>query len=237
MINEKISAAFILAAGFGTRLKPYTDTLPKALVPYKGKAMIENVISVLKKYGVTDIYINTHHFADKMEKYFSDRKDSENITLIHEENILGTGGALKNAEKFLSKHGNFYVYNTDVDCDADLGELSSFHFQAKSMAALCVQIRNTSRYLLCDDNNDLIGRTEDGIDVVYSSKIQQKPLLKKAFCGIHTVSSKIFRYLKNESDRFDIIPMYMKILVKNENIKVFDISDKKWKDLGIPENL
>lgn len=237
MINEKITAAFILAAGFGTRLKPFTDTLPKALVPYKGTPMIENVISVLKKYGVTYFYINTHHFADKMEKYFTYRTASEKITLIYEENILGTGGALKNAEKFLDKHENFYVYNTDVDCDADLNELGSFHLQTKSIASLCVQNRKTSRYLLCDEQNRLIGRTEDGIDKIYASENQNITFSKKAFCGIHVVSSKIFKYLKAESESFDIIPQYMKLLNINKEIRVFDISHNNWKDLGIPENL
>lgn len=237
MNNEKITAAFIPAAGFGTRLKPFTDTLPKALVPYKGTPMIENVISVLKKFGVTDFYINTHHFADKMEKYFSDRTASEKITLIHEENILGTGGALKNAEKFLEKNENFYVYNTDVDCDADLNELSSFHLQTKSIASLCVQNRKTSRYLLCDEQNRLIGRTEDGIDKIYASIKHNITFSKKAFCGIHVISSKIFKYLKAESESFDIIPQYMKLLNISEEIRVFDISHNKWKDLGIPENL
>ena len=99
MENKFSKTAFILAAGFGTRLQPYTDSLPKALVPYKGKPMIENVITKLVEYGYNRILINTHHLYRKMEDYFSQRQGNENIILIHEEKILGTGGALKNAER------------------------------------------------------------------------------------------------------------------------------------------
>ena len=114
MKNPEVKKAFILAAGLGTRLKPLTENLPKALVPFKGKPMIENVISKLNRAGINDILINTHHRADKMEEYFANRSGNENITLIHEAQILGTGGAIKNAEKHLSDTEAFLVYNTDV---------------------------------------------------------------------------------------------------------------------------
>lgn len=237
MPDKRIISAFILAAGFGTRLKSYTIELPKALVPYKGKPMIENVISKLKAMGITDFYINTHHFAEKMEKYFFERKSDENITLIREKNILGTGGALKNAEEYLNKHHSFIIYNTDVDCEVDMNEFCEFHKKSNSIATLCVQERKTNRYLLCSKKGILVGRTEDKTEKVYSESEKEENFRKMAFCGIHIVNNEIFKHLNNEQEVFDIIPFYMKMLKQGEKISVFDITENMWKDLGVPENL
>jgi len=238
-MKPKITTAFILAAGFGTRLMPLTENLPKALVSYKGKPMIENVISKLKSFGITDFYINTHHHADKMEEYFSGRKGDEQVTLIHEKEILGTGGALKNAAEYLSGVENFFLYNTDIDSDIDLAELESFHLTFNSLATLCVQSRKTSRYLLCSNvDNTLIGRTENGVERSYSSdKIKHIDYTLKAFCGIHTINNGIFNYLESEENSFDIIPFYMKLIKNCQKLSTFDISESYWKDLGIPQNL
>ncbi len=237
MSDKRIKSAFILAAGFGTRLKPHTIELPKALVPYKGKPMIENVISKLKIMGITEFYINTHHFAEKMDKYFFERKSDENITLIHEEKILGTGGALKNAEEYLNKHDSFIIYNTDVDCDADMNEFYEFHKNSNSIASLCVQERKTNRYLLCGKNSILVGRTEDFEEKIYSDSAGVENFRKMAFCGIHIVNKIVFNYLRDEPERFDIIPFYMDMLKLGQRISIFDITENKWKDLGVPENL
>ncbi len=237
-MKPKITTAFILAAGFGTRLMPLTKNLPKALVSYKGKPMIENVISKLKAFGVTDFYINTHHHADKMVEYFSGRKGDEQITLIHEKEILGTGGALKNAAKFLPQHGNFIIYNTDVDSDAELNELMAFHINKNSLVTLCVQNRETKRYLLFNEEGRLVGKAENGSDKIYIEDIgAARKIVKKNFCGIHAVNSRIFSYLESESDSFDVISFYMKMINIGEKIYSIDISEKFWIDLGTPENL
>jgi len=237
MSDKKITSAFILAAGFGTRLKPYTKELPKALVLYNGKPMIENVISKLKIIGITEFYINTHHFAEKMNNYFLKRKSNESITLIHEKEILGTGGALKNAEEYLNKHQNFIIYNTDVDCDADMNEFYKFHKNSNSIATLCVQDRITNRYLLCSKNGILVGRTEDNEEKIYSESVNEENSRKMAFCGIHIVNSRIFNNLRVAPEKFEIIPFYMNMLKLGEKISIFDITKNRWKDLGIPENL
>ncbi|MBE2226807.1 MAG: NTP transferase domain-containing protein [Ignavibacteria bacterium] len=236
---KNINTAFILAAGFGTRLKPFTDNLPKALVEYKGKPMIENVITRLKAYGVTDFYINTHHFAEKMEEYFANRAGDERIKLIYENEILGTGGALKNAAKYLSAVESFILYNTDVDTEIDLNEFENFHSSANPMATLCVQDRKTSRYLICNNEEKIIiGRTENGKNKFYlPDNLKHNGYLLRAFCGIHLINSSIFNYLSHETNSFDIIPFYMKLIEKSEKIRFFDVSGILWKDLGVPENL
>ena len=227
MKNPEVKKAFILAAGLGTRLKPLTENLPKALVPFKGKPMIENVISKLNRAGINDILINTHHHADKMEEYFANRSGNENITLIHEAQILGTGGAIKNAEKHLSDTEAFLVYNTDVDCEVDIGDFFDFHSCNNAIASLCVQERKSSRYLICNEKGALIGRTENGENAIYG--IKSDTISKKAFCGIHIINTKIFKYL-NKNENFDIIPEYMSILQKNEEIITHDISRISWKE-------
>ena len=234
MKNPEVKKAFILAAGLGTRLKPLTEKLPKALVPFKGKPMIENVISKLNRAGIYNILINTHHHADKMEEYFANRSGNENITLIHEAQILGTGGAIKNAEKHLSDTEAFLVYNTDVDCEVDIGDFFDFHSCNNAIASLCVQERKSSRYLICNEKGALIGRTENGENAIYG--IKSDTISKKAFCGIHIINTKIFKYL-NKNENFDIIPEYMSILQKNEEIMTYDISGIYWKDLGKLQNL
>jgi len=238
MTNNKITCAFILAAGFGTRLKPFTDELPKALVLYKGKPMIENVISRLKSFGINEFYINTHHFAGKMEEYFGKRGGEEKITLIHEKEILGTGGAIKNAAKFLPQNGNFIIYNTDVDSDAEMNELMTFHINKNSLVTLCVQNRDTKRYLLFNEEGRLVGKAENGSDKIYMEDIKAaKKIVKKSFCGIHAVNSRIFSYLESDNDSFDVISFYMKLVNRDEKIYLFDISQKFWKDLGTPNSL
>jgi NDP-sugar pyrophosphorylase family protein len=236
MENKHSKTAFILAAGFGSRLKPFTDTLPKALVPYKGKPMIENVISKLARFGYDRILINTHHFYEKMNEYFTNRPGNENIILIHEEKILGTGGALKNAGKFIDNSAPLLIYNTDVDCDLNLNELEEFFIKTNASAVLCVQDRKTSRYLLCDKNNLIIGRTESDKPVIFAKHLNSYDF-KRAFCGIHIINPDIICDFPQINEAYDIIPQYMKLISENKLIISFDISNYKWKDLGIPQNL
>lgn len=237
-MGNKPVKAFILAAGLGTRLKPLTDSIPKALVLYKNKPMIENVIQKLSRSGINDIIINTHHFSDVMEKYFRNRIGKENITLIHEKEILGTGGAIKNAEKYLENSENFIVYNTDVECDVSVNTVIDAHRQSGAMVTLCVQNRKTSRYLLTGMNGNLIGRTENKEEKIYSANHDKSEKYDyKAFCGIHIINSNIFQYFGSFSYPFDIIPFYMYLVSLGKLLDTFDLSGVYWKDLGIPQNL
>jgi NDP-sugar pyrophosphorylase family protein len=217
----------ILAAGFGTRLKPFTDSMPKALVDYKGKPMIENVISKLSAIGVNEFVINTHHFAGQLENYFSNRNGEERFDLLYEKEILGTGGGIMNARKYLEDSENFFIYNADVDCDADLQTMTKFHLVNKAIATLAVKKRDTSRYILSDLNANVVGRTENSVDTIYK---ESKYIFRYGFCGIHLVSSKIFNYMSFSV--FDIISFYMDMVKLGHQIKAFDMGDVKWKDLG-----
>jgi NDP-sugar pyrophosphorylase family protein len=226
-----LKTGMILAAGFGTRLKPITDSVPKALIPYKGKPMICNVIQKLMSYGIERIVINTHHFSEQMEEFFAANSFDAEITLVHEEAILGTGGGIKNAEKDLRHENSFLVYNVDIDCEINLHELYNSFLSKNPLAALAVKKRQSSRYLLASTDLDLIGRTENGNEVMYKS--HTGPFTTYAFCGIHILSCKVFEYLPSGLS-FDIIPAYMQMLQKGINISAYDIGDTWWKDLGKP---
>ncbi len=235
---KRIDTALILAAGYGSRLKHLTKDLPKPLVEFKGKPMIENVITKLESFGVKNILINTHHHHQKMEEYFNHRKHSSNIQLIYEKEILGTGGAIKNAEKYLTDFNDFLVYNTDVDCEIDLNVFENFHFSINSLGTLVVNNRKTSRYLLTSLNGVLLGRTENDINVYYSiNKPSSENTIFKAFCGIHILNNKIFKFLPANGEFSDIIPIYMSIIKQGLELFTYDISGVYWKDLGMPENL
>lgn len=230
--------AFILAAGFGTRLRPLTDNLPKALVPYKNKPMIENVISKLSSAGFKDIIINTHHFSDLMNDYFNNRKGEENITLINEKEILGTGGAVKNAESFLINSDYFILYNSDVDCEVSIESLVNHHLKSGALVTLCVQDRITSRCLLTDNEGHIIGRIENNKPVIYKDDFNSEcQFYKVAFCGIQLINSQIFDFIKPYKYPFDIIPIYMNLIKIGKFLNIYNISRTYWKDLGIPQNL
>lgn len=235
---KNIDTALILAAGYGSRLKHFTIDLPKPLVEFKGKPMIENVINKLESYGIKNIFINTHHHYQKMEEYFAHRKSSSKIQLLYEKEILGTGGAIKNAEKNLYGINDFLIYNTDVDCEIDLNDFEDAHFSKNALATLAVNKRKTSRYLLTSLKGALLGRTENDINVYYSNFIpNSENIVLKAFCGIHILNNKIFKFFPANDDFFDIIPLYMSIIKRGLEIFTYDISETYWKDLGIPDNL
>ena len=104
----------ILAAGFGTRMRPLTEYMPKPLVPVCNVPMIENVIGNLEDAGICGIAINSHHLSEQLAVYLDSEFCGENIELFHEEDILGTGGGIVNARDFLSETGYFLLHNSDI---------------------------------------------------------------------------------------------------------------------------
>ena len=233
---KRIKTAFILAAGFGTRLEHLTKDIPKPLVIYKGRPMIENVIYKLESSGITDIFINTHHHHGKMYEYFENRKSSSRIKLLYEKEILGTGGAIKNAQEYLSNEEDFFIYNCDVDCEIDLSLLENFHFSKNSSVTLAVQARKSGRSLLGDPEGALIGLTRNGNDIIHKNG-SFEVIKHLGFCGIQIVKNEIFRHFPPNEQIIDIISVYMSMVKYNIRIYTYDISDVFWKDLGTPQNL
>lgn len=208
----------ILAAGLGTRLKPFTDDTPKALVPIAGKPAIEHVILKLKDQGFSEIIINIHHFADqiidfiKSKNYFDIRIEFSD----ERDKLLDTGGAIKKASWFFDEDESILIHNADIISDVDLSAVYNHHIQSKAMATLVVSERETSRYLFFDHNNNLKGwiNEKDG-ETISSSDYDSMNHHKLAFFGIHVLSGKAVSNMKSFPDKFSIINFYLSICNNN----------------------
>jgi len=227
----------ILAAGLGTRLKPLTDKIPKALVPVNHKPLLEHLINHLKNAGITEIIINVHHFPEqissfiKAHDYFNMR-----IELSPEEDLLDTGGGLKKAQWFFDDGKPFLLHNVDVVSNLDLVQILNFHNQKNGVATLAVRTRTSSRYLLFDHKDKLVGWE----DVNRQEKKIIKPYIPHpqslSFMGIHIISPEIFsRSLL--SGKFSIIDAYLDLAAKKESIYAFHSDMFFWLDLGKLQNL
>src|SRR5664280_1226211 len=151
--------AMIFAAGLGTRLKPVTDNLPKALVPIAGKPLLEHVILKLKSAGFDEIIVNIHHFPDQIIDFLKANNNfSIRIEVSDERNLLlDTGGGIRRAAWFFDDEKPFLVHNVDILSNVDLKELYQQHLRSNSLATLVVSKRDTFRYLLFNDDNRLCG--------------------------------------------------------------------------------
>src|ERR1035437_9217352 len=188
----------ILAAGLGTRLKPFTDLHPKALLKINGKSLLQRNIEYLSSYGIKDIIINIHHFPEQIkEEIASNNGFGCNITFSDESTeLLDTGGGLKKAEGFFNDNNPFVVINVDVLTDMDLGAMIKQHNASKAIATVAVSSRETSRYLLFDETGRLCGWKNQKTGEQKMSKETTKHE-QKAFSGIHVISPQIFSFLRN----------------------------------------
>lgn len=229
--------AMIFAAGLGTRLKPFTDFIPKALVQVSETPMIEVLIKNLQSHGINDIIVNVHHFADQVIDFLKTNKNfGANISISNEEEmLLDTGGGLTKAAWFFSDGKPFLVHNVDVLSDINYQEIFDLQLQSKSIATLAVSDRETSRYLLFDDQMQLCGwentKTKD-LKIV-NNKTQN--LKRLAFSGIHVIDPEFFNLI-NKKDKFSIIDTYLEIAATHK-ITGFIHSSDNWVDMGKPEEL
>ena len=144
----------ILAAGLGTRLKPFTDKHPKALALVNGKSLLQRNIEYLQQYGIYNVVVNLHHFAEQIADAININKGwGSTITISDEtDQVLETGGGLRKAAPFLNDNENFILMNVDILTDLNLGEMMRFHFMHKPLATLATTERKTSRYFLFNNN-------------------------------------------------------------------------------------
>lgn len=230
--------AMVLAAGLGTRLRPLTDERPKALVEIDGRSLLEITLARLRSFGIQDVIVNVHHFADQIAAYLQRRDNfGMNVAISREELLLDTGGGLKKAAYFFLQDDAdepFLVYNVDVLSSVDLEKMITLHRSRGALATLAVQHRDSSRLLLFDEGSMLCGRQSRGSapEVVRVSG-KTEPL---AFCGIHVISPCIFS-LMNETGAFPIVPVYLRLSGQGERIVGFPADEYYWRDLGKPEAL
>jgi NDP-sugar pyrophosphorylase family protein len=229
--------AMVLAAGLGTRLRPLTDDRPKALVEVGGRTMLAITLARLREFGVSDVIVNVHHFADKVVEYLKANANfGMRIEISREDVLLDTGGGLKKAAWFFEgSEEPFILHNVDVVSTIDLRKMAELHLAKKNLATLAVQDRRTSRYLLFDESDELCGRRagEDGAPEFLKPAEGVQAL---AFAGVHVISPKIFEGL-SEDGVFPIIPSYLRLSAAGEKIVAFHADEYYWRDLGRPESV
>ncbi len=232
--------ALIFAAGLGTRLKPLTETMPKALVPVGGKLLLEHAVLKLKSAGVNEIIINIHHFAEQIIDFIHSRSDFDiRIEFSDERNLLlDTGGGLKKASWFFDDNEPFFVYNVDILSDIDLKQMHAYHLQSKPLSTIFVSSRQTSRYLLFDNDNKLYGwyNRQTGETKPQNITFNPEKYNQLAFNGIHVISPEIFPLMKDCPERFSIIDFYLSI-ANSSKIQAFQQKDTQIIDVGKLETL
>jgi NDP-sugar pyrophosphorylase family protein len=243
--------AMILAAGLGTRLRPLTNDRPKALVEVGGRTLLEITLTRLRDFGINDVIINVHHYADMVIDHVRAAGNfGMHIEFSREDVLLDTGGGLKKAAWFFKESAGdsgsgandnphekepFILHNVDVISTIDLKRMMQVHKQSAALATLAVQERTTSRYLLFNDHLQLCGRRlvkEEKTEIVRPSQ----GLSELAFTGIHVISPQIFPLLTEEGI-FSIVPAYLRLASQGENIQAFRADEYYWRDLGKAENI
>ncbi|HLN75107.1 MAG TPA: nucleotidyltransferase family protein [Prolixibacteraceae bacterium] len=230
--------ALIFAAGLGTRLKEHTSNKPKAMVLVAGKPLLQHAIEKLVMHQISDITINVYHFADQIISFLNDHPfPGVQIHLSDErEELLDTGGGLKKAACFLRGEKPILIYNVDVISNLDLTSLEHYHLTSGSLATLVVRQRETSRYLMFDEQMQLAGwkNFSNG-----ETKISRQDLfdssLPYAFSGIQVVQPEIFNLISEEG-KFPIMDLYLR-LAKTQKIHGYVDNSSIWMDLGKPEQL
>jgi NDP-sugar pyrophosphorylase family protein len=227
----------VLAAGLGTRLRPLTDNRPKALVEVGGRTLLEIALARLASFGIREVIVNVHHFADMIVDYLKANKNfGMRIEISREDEVLlDTGGGLKKAAHFFLQKSQppeepFILHNVDIISTIDLRRMAEFHSENHALATLAVQERPTSRYLLFDEQLQLCGRKSgrDGQAELVRSSSHPKAL---AFSGIHVISPRLFS-LMTEEGVFSIIAPYLRLAAQGEKIIAFRSDEYQWRDLG-----
>jgi len=237
--------AMVLAAGLGTRLRPLTDDRPKALVEVDGRTLLEITLSRLRAFGIHDVIVNVHHFADKVIAFLNQQENfGMRIEVSREDVLLDTGGGLKKAAWFFLEHSDvpakpkeepFLLHNVDVVSTIDLQRMVQFHRDNQALVTLAVQQREASRYLLFDAQLQLRGRRvgrEAKPEIVRAAPNMQA----LAFSGIHVISPRLLTLMKEEGI-FSIIDSYLRLAGSGEKIIAFRADDSYWRDLGKPADL
>jgi NDP-sugar pyrophosphorylase family protein len=228
--------AMILAAGLGTRLRPLTDDRPKALVEIAGQTMLEITLARLRDFGIPEAIVNAHHFADQIVEYLKARDNfGMRIEVSREDLLLDTGGGLKKAAAFFLEESGardepFILHNVDVLSTIDLGQMLRAHEERDALATLAVQARQTSRYLLFDEQLQLCGRRA-GHEGASELVRRVQPVEALAFCGIHVISPRFLRMMTEEGV-FSILTPYLRLAGQGEEIVGYRADEYYWRDLG-----
>ena len=224
--------AMILAAGFGTRLKPLTNELPKPLFPVLNRPILEHAIHFLSTHGIKEIAINLHHKSEKIIDYFGDGKNfGVNLHFSKEERILGTAGGIKKLQPFF-KNETFLVINSDILADVDLNDVLKFHKEKKSKLTLVVrQDPNAEKF-------DSIQRVEEGriVHFLGHSIKNSKPTTQVMFTGIQIMEPEIFSRIPENKFCGTVEDVFPGMI--HDELPVYSFLHKGyWIDMGTSDNL
>jgi len=233
--------AMVLAAGLGTRLRPLTNDRPKALVEVSGRTLLEITLARLRAFGIGEVIVNVHHFADLVVAYLKAHGNfGMRIEVSCEDVLLDTGGGLKKAAWFFrEKSANagepFLLHNVDVISTIDFTKMLQAHQANRALATLAVQQRESSRQLLFNDQLQLCGRRagKNKEPEIVCPSPHLDPL---AFSGIHIISPRLFP-LMTDDGIFSIIDSYLRLAAAGEKIIAFRSDQYYWRDLGKPADL
>lgn len=229
--------AMILAAGVGSRLRPLTDSCPKALIDINGVPMLEIVLQRLIKAGCRDVIVNVFHLADMVVDFLQRRNNfGIRIEISREMALLNTGGGLKNVAHFFDDDQPFFLHNVDVLSNVDLNKMVRYHLENDALATLAVQARQTSRYFLFDESQTLCGWESIKDNKKKIAKSTAGSLTRLAFNGIHVISPRIFSKM-SERGAFSIVQTYLRLAGEGEKILAFPVDDYYWRDIGRLEKL
>ncbi|HRP88898.1 MAG TPA: nucleotidyltransferase family protein [Edaphocola sp.] len=232
--------AMILAAGLGTRLKPFTDHHPKALARVNNKTLLEINIKKLQSFGINDIVVNVHHFADQIEAVLNSNNQYGSNVIISDERaaVLETGGGVKHAAPLLSGSDDILIMNVDILSDIDISKLIQQHKHTNALVTLAVQDRNSSRAFLFQKNEKqftLKGWQNNNTQEKKLPCAINTPLIPFAFSGIQIVQSGFLNKIKQDG-KFSLVDAYLSLCC-DEKIQAFDHSGDKLLDVGKPESL
>jgi NDP-sugar pyrophosphorylase family protein len=225
--------AMVFAAGFGSRLRPLTNDIPKPLIRIKNKPLLDWIVLQLQLSGIKSAIVNTHYLHEKIENHIKTAGYAIPVTVSHEEKILGTGGALVNTRNFWDRD-DFYLCNSDILCTAPLPEFFTFHRKTGNMVTLGINDRNSDSMLLIDEEGLLVGIQRKG-----TKDIRRKPLGRPravGFCGFHMISPGLFSQL-SVPVAFSIIDEYLALIEKGISISTWSIGEAYWEDIGTPQRL
>ena len=219
----------ILAAGEGTRLLPLTRLRPKPLFPIYNLPLLGLTIDHLKRAGVKDIVINTHHLDQSIETYIQDIKPAGvNINLSHEETLLGTGGAIKKVEAFWND-SPFIVINGDIIHTIDITSAYQNHLACGNLTTLIVHNHPPFNRVEIDQGETIVGIREQRV------KTPLTTTRKLAFTGIHIISPEILEHIPPHH-HLDIINLYLELIARGEKIGGYPVEDHYWLDIGTPND-
>jgi N-acetyl-alpha-D-muramate 1-phosphate uridylyltransferase len=236
--------AMIFAAGLGTRFKPWTDTHPKALALVNGKSLLQRNIEYLQQYGINDVVVNVHHFADQIINAVEQNKGwGSNVMISDERNeVLETGGGLLKARHLLQDDEPFITINVDILTNLNLFHLLDYHKEHKPLISFGVTNRKTSRNFLFDENdrlcgwrNNATGEAKGPFLTFPQGEGMNKVLVEKAYSCVVVFEQRFFDLCK-QTGKFSLTEPYLD-LAKDHLILGYDHSGDKLVDVGKPESV